>query len=144
MQWTLISMGQSNLWSSTGVLIGTLVYVNDISVNLVTPTRLFADDCIIYRQVSNTDDCVTLQEDLARLHAWAQRWQLALNLKPFAYQTKIDHHNTYRMTNVALQSVNPFKYLGVRLDSKLKWGAHDAGCSGSISRYMVSFNTALL
>ena len=28
------------------------------------------------------------------------------------------------MNNVALEWVDTFKYLGVRLDSKLKWGAH--------------------
>ena len=105
-----------------------LVYINDISDNLASPTKLFADDCAIYCQISNTTDCFILQEDLSRLYTWTQRWQLALNLSKckaicISNKRKPPTH-TYRLNNVTLEWVDTFKYLGVRIDSKLKWGEH--------------------
>jgi hypothetical protein len=37
-------------------------------------TRLFADDCILYRKIYNHDDTVTLQQDLDNLAAWEKMW----------------------------------------------------------------------
>ena len=48
--------------------------------NLTSQTKVFADDCAIFCQVSNAADCDVLQEDLATVYTWAQRWQLPLNL----------------------------------------------------------------
>ena len=83
-----------------GSLLGPLlflVYINDISDNLASPAKLFADDCAIYRQVSsNTVDCITLQ-DLSKLYTWTQKWQLALNLskcKAIRISNKENHLHT--------------------------------------------------
>ena len=51
---------------------------------------------------------------------------VALNLskcKAICISNKRKPH-TYRMNNMTLEWVDSFKYLGVRIDSKLKWGAH--------------------
>ena len=146
-QQRVVCNGHSSAWARVisgvpqGSILGPLlflVYVNDVSVNLVSPTRLFADDCVIYRQVVSTDDCVTLQEDLARLYAWSQRWQLALNLSKCKAVCISNQRNppsyTYGMNNVVLEWVDTFKYLGVRLDSKLKWGAHVAEITAKANR----------
>ena len=37
-------------------------------------TRLFADDCVIYRPIKTTKDCLQLQEDLHRLAEWEDKW----------------------------------------------------------------------
>ncbi len=50
-----------------------LLYINDISENIKSQIRLFADDGIIYQ------DHVTLQEDLENLNNWANKWQLNFN-----------------------------------------------------------------
>ena len=54
----------------SGVLQGTvlgpilfLILINDLPNRLSCKTRLFADDCIMYTQVNNQDDCISLQED---------------------------------------------------------------------------------
>jgi len=36
-----------------------LIYVNDIGDNLTSHSRLFADDCVIYREVSESSGCST-------------------------------------------------------------------------------------
>jgi hypothetical protein len=40
---------------------------------LTSKTRLFADDCILYRQIYNHDDSITLQQDLDNLAAWEKK-----------------------------------------------------------------------
>jgi hypothetical protein len=44
-----------------------LAYVNDIWRNIESTLRLFADDCVIYRKIVNTNDIKILQIDLDRL-----------------------------------------------------------------------------
>jgi len=41
-----------------------LVYINDISTNISSLCRLFADDCILYREINSPTDAKMLQEDL--------------------------------------------------------------------------------
>ena len=41
-----------------------LVYVNDIWRNIDSSIRLFADDCIIYRKITNKNDIEKLQNDM--------------------------------------------------------------------------------
>ena len=39
-----------------------LVYINDLPNCVQSPCRLFADDCIIYRNIDNEADANTLQQ----------------------------------------------------------------------------------
>ena len=44
-------------------------------IHLVTPEiRLFAEDCVCYREIKGTEDTVKLQEDIDRLGCWARKW----------------------------------------------------------------------
>jgi len=38
---------------------------------MLTEIRLFADDCILYRTVKSSADCVVLQSDISKLQSWA-------------------------------------------------------------------------
>ena len=49
-----------------------LIYINDIGDNLTSPTRLFADDCVLYREITNPSDHITLQQDLDLVLRWSQ------------------------------------------------------------------------
>ena len=44
-----------------------LLFINDLPDNLTSQTRLFADDCIVYRTVRSHEDYLSLQHDLYRL-----------------------------------------------------------------------------
>jgi len=48
-----------------------LAYVNDIWRNTESNIWLFADDCIIYRKITNSIDIDKLKTDLNRLGKWA-------------------------------------------------------------------------
>jgi hypothetical protein len=54
-------------------------YVNDIWRNIETKIRLFADGCIIYRNVVNDYDVEKLQTDLDSLGDWAVENEMKIN-----------------------------------------------------------------
>ena len=53
-----------------GTVLGPLLfslYNNDIMVDIDSEIRLFADDCVFYRQIHSIEDTVKLQRDINRL-----------------------------------------------------------------------------
>ena len=48
-----------------------LVYINNIWRNIDSSIRLFADDCTIYRKITNKNGIEKLQKDLDTLGEWA-------------------------------------------------------------------------
>ena len=117
-----------------------LVYVNEIGDNLFSTTRLFADDCTIYREIKKPSDCELLQADLDSLYNWSQSWQLNLNLSKckvirLTNKRKLTEF-TYYINNVPLDWVSTFKYLGVKLNTKLSWGDHVTEVTHKASRVL--------
>ena len=51
-----------------------LMFINDLPDNINSSTRLFADDCILYRHIRNNNEQHLLQEDLDRLATWEKTW----------------------------------------------------------------------
>ena len=72
---------------SSGVPQGTvlgplmfLIYVNDITENISSKLRLFADaDYLLYRSMKTEQDSFQLQKDLDTLSQWATIWQMRFN-----------------------------------------------------------------
>ena len=46
----------------------------------ITSGLLFADDCVLYRNIHSLQDCLTLQEDLTSLGQWEADWQMKFNV----------------------------------------------------------------
>ena len=63
--WALVVSGipQGNV---LGPLLFSL-YINDISADIESEIRLFADDCVCYREIKNEDDTLKFQRDIGRL-----------------------------------------------------------------------------
>ena len=53
-----------------------LLYINDITGNIQSNIRLFADDWIVYRTITSQDDSCKLQNDISSLLKWAETWQM--------------------------------------------------------------------
>ena len=51
-----------------------LMFINDLPDDLSSKTRMFADDFIVYREITSTQDQTTLQDDLDKLAAWEEKW----------------------------------------------------------------------
>ena len=53
-----------------GTLLGPLLfslYINDISSDIESELRRFADDCVYYREIKDEEDTMKLQSDIDRL-----------------------------------------------------------------------------
>ena len=60
-----------------GTVLGPLLfslYINDISSDIESEIRLFADDCVRYREIKDEEDTIKLQRDIDRLGSWARKW----------------------------------------------------------------------
>jgi hypothetical protein len=105
-----------------------LLYINDISENIRSSLRLFADDSILYREIKNGSDHTILQQDLVTLAKWSQTWQMEFNidkcyLMTISTKPSIKQY-TYSMFEKALQRERAQKYLGITINDKLGWKDH--------------------
>ena len=103
------------------------------------PHQHDSDDCTIYRQVSTHQDCAALQEDLTRFARWCQRWQLPLNTgkcKAMCITLKKKPPSFTYSINTFLEWVDTFRYLGVIINNKLKWGDHISAVTVKASRIL--------
>ena len=57
-----------------------LIFINDLPESIRSPVRLFADDCVLYRNIESPTDCQILQDDLTRLEQWETDWQMKFNV----------------------------------------------------------------
>jgi len=59
-----------------GTVLGSLlfiIYINDIPSQISSTCHLYADDCILYRQIETHTDLITLQNDLLALELWERK-----------------------------------------------------------------------
>jgi len=63
------------------VLLLFLCYINDISQNIISSVKLYADHILIYRPIFTNEDCRILQNDLDHLQSWANKWKMCFNPK---------------------------------------------------------------
>jgi hypothetical protein len=105
-----------------------LIYINDIPDDVTSTIRLFADDCVIYRPVGNSEDHILLQKDLDTLVQWSETWQMEFNVKKCAIvqftSSKKKNPFYYTMKGEPLEIVHHHPYLGVELSDSLKYHLH--------------------
>ena len=81
------------------------------------------------KQVSSINDAVSLQSDLESLQCWEEKWLLKFNVSKChvlkitrATVYKIEYN--YQLHNTSLSELNSCKYLGIIIQSDLKWSQH--------------------
>ena len=124
-----------------GTVLGPLlflVYINDLPDNISSEVRLFADDCVIYRQIKNNLDQVQLQNDLNTLSEWQSKWQMHFNTKK-CFSMRITHSRNpkffnYTLDNDVLESTDCHTYLGVDISNTLTWNRHINRITSSANR----------
>jgi hypothetical protein len=101
-----------------------ITFINDI-VDCApnSSIKLFADDTLLYRQVSTAQDSDTLQADLDKVAAWAASNGMSFNVSKtsvlvFGSQPPL---HTYTIEGKPLQFCPTAKYLGVHLSTDLRW-----------------------
>ena len=60
-----------------------LAYINDLPSKVNAKARLFADDCLLYRNIKTDEDAESLQDDLNKLQDLEADWQMHFN--PLAF-----------------------------------------------------------
>ena len=105
-----------------------LLYINDLPDSVSSTTRLFADDILPYRRIRTEEDHRILQEDLSRLEAWENDWQMSFNPIKCEVIRICKRRNqitgSYCIHGQQLATVKSGKYLGVTLTDNLSWNAH--------------------
>ena len=52
------------------------LHINDITADIEPEKRLFADDCVCYREIKDKEGTLKLQRDIDRLGNWARKWDM--------------------------------------------------------------------
>ena len=123
-----------------------ILYINDITKVIDSELRRFADDCVCYRDIKNSEDMVKLQEDIDHLGCWAR--SLGMRLQPVTCnlmqitrkQTKkINASSTLEGT--VLDNVEKIKYIGITITNDLKWNTHVSNiCTNELPDIRLEWN----
>ena len=105
-----------------GTVLGPLLFllhINDLPSVVSSNVRLFADDCLIYRNIKNKEDQIELQKDLNLLENWGNTWGMRFNAAKCnimrVSRTRDPKLFNYSLTGQVLEEVMDAKYLGVTL-----------------------------
>ena len=110
-----------------------LIYINDLTENIKSQMRLFADDSFIFSQV--TDVQVTheqLVEDLETVSNWGYQWKMVFNPDItkqaveviFSVKKKKPYHPNLTFNGIPVAREDSTKHLGAHLDSRLNFSKH--------------------
>lgn len=104
-----------------------LIYINDLLNCVSSPIHLFADDCVVFREIKNGADVNTLQADPDNIATWCDNWRMELNISK-CKAMRITRTSTvtpmYFVKGIPLEPVASYKYLGVHITNNLKWDMH--------------------
>jgi len=110
-----------------GSVLGPLLFLVYINIwrNTESTIRLFADDCLIYKNIINNEDIEKLQKDLDRLGEWVA--ENAMKINPS--KCKVVHFTrvwvkdplNYTLGEQLILEASSCKYMGIILRSDLSW-----------------------
>ena len=135
-----------------GTVLGPLLfslYINDITEDIDSELRFFADDCVCYREIKDTEDTVKLQEDIDRLGCWASSWGVRFQpvkcniMQITRKRIKNQINASYSLEGTVLENVEKIKYLGVTITNYLKWNTHVSNICTKANRNLGSLSRNL-
>ena len=91
---------------------------------------LYADDLMLYKPISCTQDLSDLQEDILNIEKWSADNHLTLNpvkckcMLISRRRSSLSCSFSLWLNGNVLEQVNSFKYLGVNISSNLTWSLH--------------------
>ena len=133
--------GEHSTWTNVvsivpqGTVLGPLlflIYINDLSDNIHSTVRLFADDCVLYREIKHEFDSHELQKELNRLAQWEHDWQKCFVMR-ITHARHVRHFN-YTLGDSTLQETDSHPYLGVCITKDLTCNKHIHQITDSANR----------
>ena len=105
------------------------LYINDISSAIESEIKLFAYDCVCYREIKDEEDTMKLQRDIDRLGSRARKWGMRFqpvkcNMMQLTRKRIRKIHASYTLEGTDLENVESIKYLGVTITSDLRWNTY--------------------
>ena len=135
--------GQESSWEPIlagvpqGSVLGPLlflVYINDLTDNISSSMRLFADDSSLFLRVRDIQVCqATLTNDLDMITQWAYQWKMQFNpdISKQAIEvifsqkrTQKPNHPPLLFNGIPVRREADTKHLGLTLDEKLTFRKH--------------------
>ena len=134
--------GQFSSWTSIeagvpqGSILGPLlflIHINDLSDDLMSNVKLFADDTSLFSVVHDVNTSSTdLNNDLRKISDWAIQWKMTFNPDPskqaqeviFSRKRQNPNHDSIYFNNNLVNQVPSQKHLGMHLDAKLNFEKH--------------------
>ena len=117
--WSIVVSGDPQ-----GTVLGPLLFslhINDITSDIESEIRLFADDYVCYREIKNKNDTLKLEKDIDRLEM-GYAIQTCQMQHDAADEKKIQA--SYTLEGTVLENVEIIKYLGVTITNDFKWNTH--------------------
>ena len=116
-----------------GSVLGPLlfiVYINDITEDINSNIRLFADDTSLYIIIDDPiENAACLNDDLQIIADWANTWQVTFNpekTESIHFTRKV--HKIIQpdliMSNSIIKEVESHKHLGLNLQNDCLWNSH--------------------
>ena len=92
------------------------LYMNVISSDTESEIRLFADDCVCYREIKDEEDTMKLQSDIDRLGSWARKWGMRLqpvkcNIMQLTRKRIKKIHASYTLEKLTLKTLKALNTL---------------------------------
>ena len=101
-----------------------LIYINDLSYDLSTNAKLFADDTSLFSVILDINTSAThLNNELRKMSNWAFQWKMSFNPDPSKKTPKNKSSQIYFNSN-PIEQVSSQKHLGMILDAKLNFQEH--------------------
>ena len=95
---------------------------------MASNVRLFADDTVVYLTSKSEADLHILQEDLDKLAKWEELWKMELHPEKCEVLRVGCKHSVikyeYKLLGKVLATADSVKYLGVTINSDLRWNKH--------------------
>ena len=115
------------------------LYINDITADIYSEIRLFADDCVCYREIKGPEDTLKLQEDIDRLGCWARKWGMRFqpvkcNIVQITRKRIKKINASYNLEGTVLDNVETIQYLGATITNDLKWNTHVSNMCTKVNR----------
>ena len=137
-QQRVVVNGVKSDWASVlsgvpqGTVLGPLLfslYINDISSDIESEIRRFADDCVCYREIKDEEDTMKLQRAIYRLGSWARKWGMRFqpvkcNMMQLTRKRIKKNHASYTLEGSVLENIESIKYLGETTTSDLRWNTY--------------------
>ena len=110
-----------------------LVYINDLSDNIKSNMKLFADDSSLFLRVKDINLAhEQLLQDLNEITKWANQWKMRFNPDItkqaieviFSYKYKKENHPPLLFNNIPVARRESTKHLGIILDERLTFRKH--------------------